>query len=96
MSQEYVAPTKCSSCHSRLVPLRARQLNWVSTLHSVGEFSFPYAKNLSNVFDPELEHVSYTFDNINFGSMIVCGLPASPHDLVHESDAGRGLLRVLR
>ena len=28
--------------------------------------------------------------------MIVCGLPASPHDLVHESDARRRLLRELR
>ena len=56
----------------------------------------PYAQNLSNVFDPELEHVSFTFDTINLDSMIVCGRPASPHDLVHESDARRGLLRVLR
>ena len=46
---------------------------------------------------PELvEPVSFTFDTIKLGSMIVCGLPASPHDLVHESNAGRRLLRVLR
>ena len=32
-SQEYVTLTKCQPCHSRLVPLRARQLNCVSTLH---------------------------------------------------------------
>ena len=56
----------------------------------------PYAQNLSNIFDPELEHVSFTFDNINIDNMIVYGLPASPHDLVHVSDAKRGLLRVLR
>ena len=30
---------------------------------------------------PELaEPVSFTFDTIKLGSMIVCGLPASPHD----------------
>ena len=46
---------------------------------------------------PELiEPVSFTFDTIKLGSMIVCGLPASPHDLVHESNARRHLLRVLR
>ena len=34
-SQEYVALVKRQLCHSRLVPLRARQLSCVSTLHSV-------------------------------------------------------------
>ena len=43
-----------------------------------------------------VEPVSFTFDTIELGSMIVCGLPASPHDLVHESDARRRLLRVPR
>ena len=39
---------------------------------------------------PELvELVSFTFDTIELGRMIVCGLPA------HESDARRRLLRVL-
>ena len=42
------------------------------------------------------EPVSFTFDTIKLGSMIVCGLPASPHDLLHESGARRRLLRVLR
>ena len=36
------------------------------------------------------------FRHHEFSSMIVCGLPASPHDLVHESDARRRLLRVPR
>ena len=35
VSQEYVALTKCQPCHSRLVPLRAKPLSCVSTLHSV-------------------------------------------------------------
>ena len=36
------------------------------------------------------------FDTIELGNMIVCGLPASPHDSVHVSDARRRLLRVPR
>ena len=47
------------------------------------------------VFQVLVELVSFTFDTIKLGSMIVCGLPASPHDPVHESDARRRLLRVL-
>ena len=31
---------------------------------------------------PELEHVNFIFDTIDFGSLIVCGLLALPHDLV--------------
>ena len=36
------------------------------------------------------------FDTIELGNMIVCGLPASPHNSVHVSDARRRLLRVPR
>ena len=43
-----------------------------------------------------VEPFSFTFDTIELGSMIVCGLPASPHDPVHESDARRRPLRVSR
>ena len=32
--------------------------------------------------DQELEHVSFTLDTIEPDSVIVCGLPALPHDLV--------------
>ena len=40
------------------------------------------------VYDQVLvEHVSFSFNTIALGSMIVCGLPASPHDPVHELDA---------
>ena len=42
------------------------------------------------------EHVSFPFDTIYLGSLIVCGLPALPHDLVYKSDARRRLLRVPR
>ena len=55
----------------------------------------PVAKLRDDV-DQELEHVSFTFDTIELGSLIVCGLPALPHDLVHKSDARRRLLRVPR
>ena len=46
--------------------------------------------------DQELEHVSFTFDTIELGRLIVCGLPALPHDIVHKSDARRRLHRVPR
>ena len=36
------------------------------------------------------------FDTIELGNIIVCGLPASPHNSVHVSDARRRLLRVPR
>ena len=55
----------------------------------------PAAKPRDDV-DQKLEHVSFTFDTIELGSLIVCGLPALPHDLVHKSDARRRLLRVPR
>ena len=42
------------------------------------------------------EHVNFTFDTIELGSLIVCGLSALPHDLLHNSDARRRLLRVPR
>ena len=32
-------------------------------------------------------NLSAHFDTIDLDSMIVCGLTALPHDLVHESDA---------
>ena len=39
---------------------------------------------------PELvELVNFTFNTVELGSMIVCGLPASPPEPVHESDARR-------
>ena len=34
------------------------------------------------MFNQELEHVTFTFDTIELGLLIVCGLPALPHDLV--------------
>ena len=40
-----------------------------------------------------VEPVSFTFDTIDLDSMIVCGLTALPHELEHESDARRRLLR---
>ena len=43
-----------------------------------------------------IEAVSLTFDTIELGNMIVCGLPALPHDPVHKSDVKRRLLRVPR
>ena len=62
-SQDYVALTKRQICHSRLVPLRARHLICVSTLHSVCK---NFEQSLSRLV---LEHV-----NFDFGSIIVCGL----------------------
>ena len=49
--------------------------------------------------DQELvKHVAQ-FDTIELGNMIVCGLPASPHDSVHESrkttSAARASLMLL-
>ena len=38
----------------------------------------------------------YCHYTIELGNLIVCGLPALPHDLVHKSDARRRLLRVPR
>ena len=32
--------------------------------------------------DQELQHVSFTLDTIEPDSVIVCGLPALPHDFV--------------
>ena len=49
-----------------------------------------------HVYKVLVEPVSFTFDTINLGSIIVCGLPALPHDLVHKSDARCCLLRVPR
>ena len=49
------------------------------------------AAKLRDDVDQELEHVSFTFDTIELGSLIVCGLPALPHDLVHKSDARASL-----
>ena len=39
------------------------------------------AANFMVMYDPELEHVSFIFDTIELGSLIVCGLLALPHDL---------------
>ena len=41
------------------------------------------AAKLRDVVDQELKHVSFAFDNIDFGSLIVCGLLALPHGLVY-------------
>ena len=56
-------------------------------VHSVCGISFLMRRTCQTCF---------TFDTINLDSMIVCGRPASPHDLVHELNAKRGLLRALR
>ena len=41
------------------------------------------AAKLPDVVDQELKHVSFAFDTIGLGSLIVCGLLALPHDLVY-------------
>ena len=38
-------------------------------------------------FNQELEHASFTFDTIELGSLIVCGLLALPHDLVQSIES---------
>ena len=39
------------------------------------------AAKLRDDVDQELQHVSFSFDTIELGSLIVCGLLALPHDL---------------
>ena len=41
-----------------------------------------------------VEHVNFTLNTIDLGSMIVCGLLALPHEHVPELDARWRLVRV--
>ena len=51
------------------------------------------AANFMMMFDPELEHVSFIFDTIELGSLIVCGLLAVPDDFVpKQTSAARASL----
>ena len=81
----------------------SKSADCISTLESVRESQVPEHGaatraarcKLRDDVDQKLEHVSFTFDTIQLGSLIVCGLPALPHDLVHESDAKRRLLTCI-